>query len=192
MQNFSLETQNDQLTIILQKSFKTCLRKLIIIATFIPRNNLLFYFLKIKQKSNKQKKSRKKRKKAGQIFFLLQFLEIAPKKVPMGMPSTLSTPSKCFEEDETEEATEKKIKNLKNLKNKKKIRQNLFVLILRNCHQKGVQGDVVYSLSALKVFFKRIKQERPLKVHLPMLSGVSKPRSTQLPLEDWVFKSADF
>jgi len=37
--------------------------------------------------------------------------------------------------------------------------------------------------------FKRIKQKRPLKVHPPMLGGVSKTRSTQLPLEDWVFKS---
>ena len=44
VQNFSnkwLKTTNLQLS---QKSFKTCLRKLIIIATFIHRNNLLFYF----------------------------------------------------------------------------------------------------------------------------------------------------
>ena len=44
VQNFSikwLKTTNLQLS---QKSFKTCLRKLIILATFIPRNNLLFYF----------------------------------------------------------------------------------------------------------------------------------------------------
>ena len=36
--------------------------------------------------------------------------------------------------------------------------------------------------------FKRMKQKRPLKVHPPMLGRVSKTRSTQLPLEDWVFK----
>ena len=36
-----------------------------------------------------------------------------------------------------------------------------------NCPLKGAQGDAVYILSALKVFLKRMKQKRPLKVHPP-------------------------
>ena len=42
-------TQNDPYLQLSQKSFKTCFTKLAIIATFIHRNNILFYlFLKFK------------------------------------------------------------------------------------------------------------------------------------------------
>ena len=109
-------TQNSQLS---QKSFKTCLRKLTIIPPFIHRNNLLFYFL-INTKNFNFFLKRKKRRKKSDILFL----EIAPKKVSRGTPSTLSTPSKWFEEDEAEETSEKKIKNPK--KNPKKIKKNFF------------------------------------------------------------------
>ena len=43
--------------------------------------------------------------------------------MPRGTPSTLSTPSSVFEEDETKEATEKSKKSKKNLKNQKKKKQ---------------------------------------------------------------------
>ena len=45
----------------------------------------------------------------------------------------------------------------------------MFYFIFRNCHLKGAQRDVVYILSALKVFLKRMKQKRPLKNHPPLL-----------------------
>ena len=41
------------------------------------------------------------------------------------------------------------------------------VQIFRNCPLKGAQVYSVYVLSALKVFLKRMKQKRPLKVHPP-------------------------
>ena len=64
----------------------------------------------------------------------------------MGRRLHCHRPESVFEEDEAEEAAEKKIKNL-------------------NCPQKGAKGDAVYIVNALKVFLKRIKQKRPLKVH---------------------------
>ena len=101
------------------------------------------------------------------------FLEIVPKKVPRVTPSTLSTPSNCFKEDEAEEATEKKmnsqkIKKKQKKSNKKQKKMEIFLfLIFKNFSLKGAQGDAIYVLSALKVFLKRIKQKRPLKVHPP-------------------------
>jgi len=62
-----LKTTNLQLS---QKSFKTCLRKLIIIATFIPRNNLLFY---LKSKKNQTNKKNRKKKKLDNFFCFLIF-----------------------------------------------------------------------------------------------------------------------
>ena len=56
--NFSnkwLRTTNLQLS---QKSFKTSLRKLTIIASFIHRNNLLFYFFLNKKIEKKEEKNR--------------------------------------------------------------------------------------------------------------------------------------
>ena len=88
------------------------------------------------------------------------------------------------------------LKKDKNQKIKKKRTttksDKFFYFIFRNCPQKGAQWDAVYILSTLKVFFKRIKQKRLLKVPPPMLAGVGKTRFTQLPLEDWVLNSADF
>ena len=96
--NFKLlKTTNLQLS---QKSFKACLRKLIIIAPFIHRNNLSFYFKKLGKKSKKQKKSKKEEKKYDNFYFF----------------------------------------------------------IFRNCSKKGVKGDTVYIVNALKVFLKRMKQ----------------------------------
>ena len=64
---------NSQLS---QNSFKTCLRKLTIIAPFIHRNNLLFYF-----KTNKKNwKRQKKTKKIGQPFFLFYFSKLPQKR----------------------------------------------------------------------------------------------------------------
>ena len=38
---------------------------------------------------------------------------------------------------------------------------------IKKLPQKGGQRDAVYSVGALKVFWKRMKQKRPLKVHPP-------------------------
>ena len=59
-------------------------------------------------------------------------------------------------------------------------------LIFRNCPLKVVQGDAVYILSALKVFLKRMKQKRPLKV---VGTGFI---YLQLSATDLVLVSADF
>ena len=52
--------------------------------------------------------------------------------------STLSTPSKCFEEDEAEETTEKKLEIQKN--QQQKIGQVFFYLTFQNCPQKRCLG----------------------------------------------------
>ena len=49
----------------------------------------------------------------------------------------------------------------------KKQQQKIDFFLLPNCPLKGSQGDAVFILSALKVFLKRMKQKRPLKVHPP-------------------------
>ena len=72
------------------------------------------------------------------------------------MPSILSTPQSVYEEDLAEETTEKKIKNRKKSKN-----------ILKLPPKKDAQGNAVYILSALNVFFKRMKHKRLLKVRPP-------------------------
>ena len=63
-----------------QKSFKTFLRKLTIIASVIPRNNL--FFLIKKAKKNQQKKTKKREKKVGQFFFFI--FRKCPKKGAKG------------------------------------------------------------------------------------------------------------
>ena len=81
---FLIMTQKDQLTIISQKSFKTCLRKPTIIAPFyFLQQSFIYLFF-----SNRKKKI--------STFFNFEFFEIAPKKVPRGTPSTSSAPSTCF------------------------------------------------------------------------------------------------
>ena len=69
-------------------------------------------------------------------------------------------PQRAFEEDEAEEATKKKSNQI----NLTKFYFYHFFLI---APQKGAQEDAFYILSALKVFLKRMKQKRPLKVHPP-------------------------
>ena len=62
----------------------------------------------------------------------------------------------------------------------------------KNRTKKGAQEDAVYILSAIKVFLKRMKQMRLLKVHP---SNVWRGRLLfyfQLTVEGWVFMSADF
>ena len=110
-------------------------------------------------------------------FFFVLYFEIVPKKVSWGTPFTLSTPSKCFWRGWSRRDRWKKVRNLKkNQKNQKKIikikkkfkiGQVFFYLIYRNCPQKGAQGNAVYILSAIKVFLKRMKQKKLLKVHPP-------------------------
>ena len=115
VQHFSnkwLKTAHLQLS---QKSFKACLRKLTIIASFIHHKNLLIFFLIKKSKKINEKSTKKKRKKAGQIFFLKLF-EIAQKKVPRGTPSTLSTPFQCFWRGWSRRGHWKKNKNFKKIK----------------------------------------------------------------------------
>ena len=130
--NFSnewLKTAHLQLS---QKSFKTCLRKLTIIAPFIPWIIFYFNFFKIKKL---QKKTKKRREKKIRIFYFFIF-EISPKKVPRVTPSTLSTPLKYF-----------------------------WIGWSRRGHWKFI---------------------------LQMLARVHLFCSTQLTVEGWVFKSADF
>ena len=139
VQNFSikwLKTTNLQLS---QKSFKTCLRKLIIIATFIPRNNLLFYFFKIK-------KIIKQTKKIEKIF------RNCPQKSANGDAINIVNAFKVFWRRWNRRGHwKKKIKNQKNLKNQK-IGQNFFVLIFRNCHKRCTRGRRLHPQRPQSVF----------------------------------------
>ena len=137
--------------------------------------------------NGKFKKSRPQPTFAKKLEFFFLIFRNGPKKGQGGRRQHCQRPQSVFEEDETEEATAKKKRKIKNLKNPKKQQQQnwtIFYFFFRNWPQKGAHGDCVYILSALKVFLERIKQKRPLKVHPPMLGGVSKTRSIQLPLED--------
>ena len=105
------------------------------------------------------------------IFFYFIFSKLPQKRCQGGRRLHCQLPQSVFEEDEAEETAEKKLeifKKSKKSKNiKKKIGQVFFYLIFRNCPQKGAQGDAVYILSAIKVFLKRMKQKKLLKVHPP-------------------------
>ena len=115
VQNFSskwLKTAHLQLS---QKSLETCLRKLTIIASFIPSNNLLFFF-KSKNRKKSPKKTKKREKKVRQIFNF--FLKWHKKRCQGGRRLHCQRPSSVFKEYEAEEANRKK--NLKIKKKKKK------------------------------------------------------------------------
>ena len=74
--------------------------------------------------------------------------------------------------------------------------QSIFIFFYQIAPLKSAQGKSVNIANFLKGFLKRMKRKSPLKVEagfiLQILDGVSKTRSTQLPLEDWVFISEDF
>ena len=81
---------------ISQKGFKTCLRKLTIIAPFHSSQQFFFYGQKPTTKS--------------QIFFF--FSKLPKKKCPGGRCLYRQRPQSVFEEDEAEEAAEKKTKKI--------------------------------------------------------------------------------
>ena len=97
VQHFSnkwLKTAHLQLS---QKSFKTCLGKLTIIAPFIPYSSSFFFFFFLN----------KKIKKKNQVkFFSSNFSKLSPKRCPGGYHLHPQRPQRVFEEDEAEEATE--------------------------------------------------------------------------------------
>ena len=96
-------TQNGPLTII------SCLRNLTIIASFIPRNNLLFFFnQKINKKStkNQKKKTKRREKKVGKVKKKI-FFRNCPKKGAKRTLSTLSTQTTCQAEETTEKSSTK-------------------------------------------------------------------------------------
>ena len=90
-------------------TFKTCLRKLTIIAPFIPCNNLLFYFF-LNQKIKKNQKKEKRREKNRTIFFCLIFRNCPQKGAKWDAVNIVNALKVFFEEDEAEEATRKKFK----------------------------------------------------------------------------------
>ena len=101
VQHFSnkwLKTTHFQLS---QKRFKTCLRKLTIIAPFIHRNNLYFIFFKYK---NKKKKTKKREKESDKFLLLLNFSKLPQKRCQGGCRLHCQRPQ-VYEEDEAEEAT---------------------------------------------------------------------------------------
>ena len=71
-------------------------------------------------------------------------------------------------------------------KKEKKNLTKVFVLIFHSCPLKVAQGDAVYILRALKVFWKRMKQKRPLKVLSNCWYGVRFFLYFQLSATDWV------
>ena len=124
------------------------------------------------------------------------------------MPSILSTTQSVYEEDLAEETAEKKIKNQKKSKNQKikkskKIKKDkkiikkkgtsfLFFYFLKLPPKKDAQGNAVYILSALNVFFKRMKHKRLLKVRPPNVRRGRLFIFFQLSVDGWVFMSANF
>ena len=62
---------------------------------------------------------------------------------------------------------QKKEKKQKKKKKKKKNRTSFFLNFLKLPPKKDAQGNAVYILSALNVFFKRMKHKRLLKVRPP-------------------------
>ena len=86
MQNSSnewLKTTNLQLS---QKSFKTCLRKLIILEPFIPFNDLFFLFLKIKQKKREKNFKLPQKSAKGNAIYIVNALKVFLKKMKQKRP----------------------------------------------------------------------------------------------------------
>jgi hypothetical protein len=155
VQHFSikwLETTNLQLS---QKSFKTCLRKLIIIATFIPRNNLLFYFLKIK-KNQTNKKNQKK--KLDKFFFFLIFRN-CPQKSANGDAINIVNAFKVFLKKMKQKRPLKKrykVKKIKKIKKKikKKNQTKFFCFNFSKLSQKVYKGTASTSSAPSKCFLR--------------------------------------
>ena len=167
MLNFSnkwLKTTNSQLS---QKSFKTCLRKLTIIARFIHRNNLLFYFLTNKKI---EEKNFKRRKKLDNIVIFSIFRN-CPKKGVKGDAIYFANSPKCLwrgfsrRDRWKKDKKSKKIKKSKKDLKKKKIRQVFFVIFRKSI--RGCWKFILQMYDGVDFFF-------------------------QLSVEGWVFMSADF
>ena len=161
------------------------MRKLTIIAPFIPRNNLLFYFFLNQKIKKKFKKKRKKRdKKIRQILFIW-FFETAPKKGAKGDAVYNVSALKVFlKRMKQKRPLEKQIKNFENEK-KKKNRTKFFCFNLSKLPPKSCPGRRRLHLQRPQSVLEEDEAEEAAESFVKCWFGVSFFFYFQLSAKDW-------